>query len=631
MHADNKNILLISMPYAGTIIPSIQLAVLESYLIERGINIKTRHLYLKAAEFYGLNNYNFLIYPPNDSYTAQIVFSRYVFPEHWQKTENKIKKYFNEFILKNNQEKKYFTFENYVQQTDKFLNWVIEKTGWQLYDIIGFTLNYGQLLPSLAVAKKIKDISPDKKIIFGGSRTTGLMGKKVLESFGYIDFVVSGDGEEALYLLVSDYQNHENILGLMYRRGNEVIWNESDAVVDINSLPIPLFDSFYEELKSSSPEVQQYYFYNGRLPVEISRGCWWNRCSFCNLNIQHKKYREKNIDKIVKEIQTLSDRHKILDFQIIGNTLPKTEYKTLFERLKQLGKDFTFFTEARAGQLKSSDYTLMKEAGFTIIQTGIESFSQHYLKKMNKGTRVIDNVAALKFCKENGIINRYNLIIDYPNEEPVDFEETKKNIQSFKQYLDPPQICYLRVLFGSPIHRNPEQFNIQQFEYAPIDRLMYPQEFLEKGFNFVYSFRRKEELDNSDWVQLVENWKKERISLEIDGIKKQTTIDKLIFYFVDGGSFIKIYDKRDSANIRIYVLDELEREIFLACLDVVSYQELKERFLGVPDQQLVEILQTFEQNGIVFHEDDYYLSLPLRCNTKVVSQPVKEEFLLVSD
>ncbi len=631
MHTDSKNVLLISMPFAGTAIPSIQLAVLEGYLKEREINIKTRHLYLKAAEIYGLNNYNFLIYPPNDSYTAQMVFSKYVFPDHWQKTEDNFREYFNENLSKNREIQKQFTFENYVQQTDKFYNFILENTDWRSYDIIGFTLNYGQLLSSLAIAKKIKELCPEKKIIFGGSRTTGTLGIKVLEAFNYVDFIVSGDGEDALYRLASEYQNYESIPRLMYRKGNEVIWNESDAIVDINSLPIPSYDSFYEELKSASMEVQQYFFYSGRLPVEISRGCWWNQCSFCNLNIQHKKYREKNVDKIIEEIQTLSDRYKMLDFQIIGNTLPKTEYRTLFEKLKEVGRDFTFFAEARAGQLKSEDYALMKEAGFTTIQTGIESFSQHYLKKMNKCTRVIDNIAVLKFCKENRIKNSYNLIVDYPNEEPIDFEETEKNIQLFKQYLDPPQICYLRVLFGSPIHRNPEQFNIQQLEYASIDRLMYPQEFLEEGFNFVYGFKRKEELGEHGWVQLVDEWKKERESLEVDGIKKQTTIDKFIFYFVDGRNFVKIYDKRNSDNVRIYVLDELERKIFLACLDVVSYHELRERFSDIPEFKLAAILEAFEQSGIVFHEDDCYLSLPLRCNTRLVSKPVKEEFLLVSD
>ena len=173
MHTYNKSVLLISMPFAGIAIPSIQLAILETYLKEREISVKTKHLYLKAAEFYGLNNYNFLIYPPNDSYTAQIVFSKYVFPDHWEKKENKIKEYFNLNLSKNQEIEKQFTFENYVQQTDKFYNWFLEDIDWQSYDIIGFTLNYGQLLPSLAIAKKIKENTREKKIIFGGSRTVG--------------------------------------------------------------------------------------------------------------------------------------------------------------------------------------------------------------------------------------------------------------------------------------------------------------------------------------------------------------------------------------------------------------------------------------------------------------------------
>lgn len=55
MHSAQKNVLLIAMPFAGVDIPSIQLGILEAYLKERNANIKTRHLYLKAAEFYSIN------------------------------------------------------------------------------------------------------------------------------------------------------------------------------------------------------------------------------------------------------------------------------------------------------------------------------------------------------------------------------------------------------------------------------------------------------------------------------------------------------------------------------------------------------------------------------------------------
>jgi len=307
----------------------------------------------------------------------------------------------------------------------------------------------------------------------------------------------------------------------------------------------------------------------------------------------------------------------MLNFQIISNNLLVKDHLLLCERLKKLGKDFSFFAEARADHLKSEGYVLLKEAGFTTIQTGVESFSQHYLKKMNKGTRVIDNIAALKFCRENRIINRYNLIVGYPNEEDIDFEETNKTIKLFKQYLDPPQICYLRVLYGSPIQCNPELFNIDCFDFAVIDKIMYPKEFLEKGFNFIYEFKRKDS-NNTDnmgrWARLVEDWRRERERLACEGAKNQNPVDQLVFYFVDGGSFLRIYDKRSAESIQVYTLDGTERAIFLSCVDIVSFQELQKRFLDIPEYQLAAILDTFEQSGIVYREDDLYLSLPLRYN-----------------
>ena len=609
MQQDQKSVLLLSMPFAGVEIPSIQLGSLEAYLKERNINITTRHLYLKAADFYNVKNYNSLIYPPNDSYTAQMVFSRYVFPEHWKKNIDKFKEYYNK-----NKQRQGFTFDEYVRKTDDFYNWVISDIDWQMYDIIGFTLNYGQFLPSLAIAKEIKERYPDRIIVFGGSRTTGELGKKVLEIFPYIDFIVSGDGEEALYRLAADFNSYLSIPNLIFRKEKDIIWNESKNEIDLNGLPIPIYKSYYKELCSVSPEVQQFFFYNGKLPIEISRGCWWNKCSFCNLNIQHKKYREKNVERIVEEIDFLSDKYKILNFQIVSNNLLVKDTRKLCERIIELGKDLSFFAEARADQLKRSDYTLLKQAGFNTIQTGIESFSSSYLKKMNKGVSVIDNIAALKFCKENGIANEYNLIVGYPNEETVDFEETKKNIQLFKQYLDPPNICNLRVVYGSPVYCNIGDFNIEKLDFFDIDGVMFPQEVLEKGFSFVYSFKVKKSKKEFEWEKLVSRWHIEREMLMIESVKSKNPVDQHVFYFVDGGSFIRIYDKRSLKNIQIFNLDEVEREIFLSCLDVVSLEKIKENLPHISEDKILSTLKDFEENNIVFRENNRYLSLPLKIN-----------------
>ncbi len=612
MHTTKQSVLLVAMPFAGVTIPSIQLPVLEGYGREHGVDIQTRHLYLKAAETYGLANYHSLIYPPSDSYTAQMVFSRYLFPEHWQKNIEKIKEYYATFVSSSS-----FPFEEYLRRTDVFYHWVLEHLDWQSFDLIGFTLNYGQLLPSLAIAKHIKQQAPEKKIVLGGSRVAGEMGRGVLRAFDFIDYVVSGDGEDALVLLASDLGNFSSIPGLIYRDSGEVRWNTTESVIDLAASPIPSYDPFFDELHSCSDELQQFFQYYGRLPVEISRGCWWNRCTFCNLNIQHPCYREKPIDHIAHEIQLLSDRYHILDFQLIGNTLPRTQYRGLFEALKLLGRDFSFFVEARAGQLTSDDYRLMKEAGFTTIQTGIESFSTHYLRTMNKGVRVIDNIAALKFCAQYGIYNSYNLIVRYPNEEPVDYEETKKIVQQLQGYLDSPQLCPLRIMHGSPIQQLPEKYNISALQTTPLDLLMYPPDVLEKNFTFVYTFSTTKPVPAHDWETLVQDWTKTRESTEAEAVKTHALIGHLVFYSVDGGTFMKIYDKRDKQHIRILKLNAVERDVLLACHDVISYQELQQRLSTVPEFTLAAILQSFEHAGLVYHEDDSYLSLPLQYRSTI--------------
>lgn len=617
MGDSKKNVLLISMPFAGTAIPSIQLALLESYLKERGVNVKSQHLYLKAAEFIGLNNYNYLIYTPNDSYTAQMAFCKYVFPEHWEKVKDKLKKYFNEKLAEDKEIQKTFTFESFVQSSDKFYHWVIDTVDWESYDIIGFTLNFGQFLPSLSIAKKVKELYPEKKIVLGGSQTTGELGRKTLAVFDYVDFIVSGEGEEALYHLATEYQKYKSIPRLIYRDRNEIIWNKSEEIIDLDGLPIPDYDDFFKELEATSEEVKQYFAFFGTLPVEESRGCWWNRCNFCNMNLQHPRYRRKNIDNVVKEIKLLSEKYQILKFQFIGETTPKNreDFISLFKKIKELGKDFTFFSEARADLLKSEDYKFLKEAGLKNLQVGIESFSKNYLKKINKGTGVIDNIAALKFCRENGINLRYNIIVNWPNEEKIDFEETKKNIQHIKRYLGPPQSSYLTVGYGSPIYCNPKAFNIEKLENTAIDKIMFPQEILDKGLCYLYYFKRKENpVENgNDWEGLIKEWEEERKKTIQDKLGRRMTlpIDELIFYFTDGGAFLIIYDKREADKIRLYKLDELEREIFVSCIDIISFKKLQEQFPTVSSDKLADILNRFEKNGIVFREDERYLSLPL--------------------
>lgn len=608
MHEESKSVLLVSMPFADCSIPSIQLALLESYLKRCGVDVGSLHLYLKAVDFYGLKNYNFLSDGLNDAYTAQMVFSRYVFPDYWKEKKSE----FHDFFKNSMSDKSdLFSFEEFVSLTDKFLDFVYERVDWKHFDVVGFTLNYGQMLPSLALSKRVKEKNSDMEIVFGGSTVLDQLGGVFLENFDWIDFVVYGEGEEALYKIAVD-EECSSIPNVFYRKNKEVVRSSETSCVDLNDLPYPVFSSFYQNLSSCGSEVQQHFQLNGRIPIEFSRGCWWNKCSFCNLKVQHPGYREKNVDRFVDELSFLADKYKMLTFQVVANTLPLKDYKKLCNEIIKLGKDFDLYIEARAGRLNREDYRLLKKAGFNHIQTGVETFSSNYLKKINKGVKVIDNVAALKFCKENNIKNHYNLIVGYPNEEKIDFEQTRKNIELFKGYLDPPQVSHYITVYGSDIYKNPDIFNIKRIKNTKSDKLMFPKKILDDNPCFYYDFEKQEELADNDWEKLFEEWEQGYEKHNLDFIKNHKLIDKLVFYFIDGGHFLKIYDKRDGEQVNIFVLDRLEREIFLSCLDVISFDKLKERFPDIPEYKIAAILHSFEQNGIVFKEENRYLSLPLQ-------------------
>jgi len=610
MQNQDKSVLLVAMPFAETSIPSIQLGLLESYLGEKNINISSKHLYLNAADFYKLNNYNFLINYPNDSYIAQMVYSKYLFSEHWERNFEKFK-YYYENIISTEENLIEFSFNEYVEKTDYFLDWALNEIDCKAYDIIGFTLNFGQFLPTLALAKKIKEKYSDLKIILGGSSTIDQLGKNVLKTFDFIDFIVSGEGEEALYLLASDFENYKQIPGLIYRNNNEIIWNRNDNYINLNNLQYPNFQSYFNDLSKVSDHIKQYYSLFGKIPIELSRGCWWNKCTFCNVCAYNKHYREKNIDRFIEELNYLSETYKMLTFQVIGNTLPQKDFHSFCNKIIELGKDFDLYIEARAGRLKSNDYSLLKKAGFNHIQTGIETFSSNLINKMNKGARIIDNIAALKYSRENGISNVYNLIINYPNEEPIDFEETNKIIELFKQYLDPPQISKFLVGFGSPIYKNLNSFNIDKLEPKIIETIMFPPDILDKNILFFSNFKRKEEIKENNWKELVDSWKSENEKRKIEGIKRKTKFAELIFFYIDGKTFLKIIDARNPKNVMIYILNQLERDIFLSCIDVISYNELKDMFSNMPEEELKDILYSFEEIGVIFKEDNHFLSLPL--------------------
>ena len=58
----------------------------------------------------------------------------------------------------------------------QFLTWALTAVEWDQYDVVGFTSTFDQNVASLSLAKLIKDVYPDVRIVFGGANFDGEMG-----------------------------------------------------------------------------------------------------------------------------------------------------------------------------------------------------------------------------------------------------------------------------------------------------------------------------------------------------------------------------------------------------------------------------------------------------------------------
>src|SRR5207249_10382972 len=140
----------------------------------------------------------------------------------------------------------------------KFLTWAQTAIDWGRYPIIGFTSMFHQNVASLTLAKLIKDLYPQVKIVFGGAHYDGEMGLEYFRAFPWIDFVVVGEGEVPFPILVRQLLEGKTDgvpAGVAYRKGNQVAFQPNQQLFsDFQRTPPPDYDDYFEQLSAEAPQ-----------------------------------------------------------------------------------------------------------------------------------------------------------------------------------------------------------------------------------------------------------------------------------------------------------------------------------------------------------------------------------------
>lgn len=633
------DVLFINAPWHDIRSPSIQLSILKPIIAQLGL--KTRILYanLILLKYVPLKVYDRMFKSKPLMFLGERFFSDYAFGEGF--TRNSVKDYleyinasFIDYLERTHESKdndeattNYLARalgENYQEIINDImkqsipsymseLRRIIEKSKARIY---AFSTTFNQNIPSFAISRLIKEIYPDSIIIFGGANCEGVMGRAIMNTCKYIDYVISGEGEESLPALVKSVLNEDeneirNIKGLLYRHDDKIVSNEPSPLIrDLNVYPTMDCDDYFNQLMTISPGLD---INNIDIKIEFSRGCWWgqhSQCTFCGLNGLGISYRSKSPEKALSDLLTISKKYRIVDFTVTDNILNPVYVTTMLKQLSQTETQLNLFFEVKAA-LSKKQILGMSNAGVRLVQPGIESLSTHVLKLMRKGTTMLQNIQTLKWLKQFYIQPLWNILYGFPREKEDDFLIQERVLPHIFHLTPPGGIFNIEMHRFSPNFDFRDEFGFEKVTPLKDYSYIYPNnikniEEIAYYFDYDKHYQRKFTVHIRKINSLISEWKTKKRSANPPYLNHRS-----------GPGFLKIYDNRNGRKVEL-TYTGIEKEIILICDKVTSLKELDEKMHHKSSHsELNDAIRALLERGILLEEDENYLSLPIRLVPKL--------------
>lgn len=163
-------------------------------------------------------------------------------------------------------------------------------------------------------------------------------------------------------------------------------------------------------------------------PILASRGCFWNRCGFCQdlACVKSADYRVRLPESVVLEMaeahRSLGASHFLFHDAVFP---PQEAWLTEFaDQLERRGLDITWFCMARADSVTPDGLKTMARAGCVNICFGLESGSDRMLSAMDKGHDLAQSRQAVQWARLAGIEVSATFILGFPGESAATARQT---------------------------------------------------------------------------------------------------------------------------------------------------------------------------------------------------------------
>jgi radical SAM superfamily enzyme YgiQ (UPF0313 family) len=241
-----------------------------------------------------------------------------------------------------------------------------------------YTENYKECIN---LAKNIKFLCGDVKIVFGGPHAT--LSPESIVKTKYVDFVTMKEGESTTLELVEAIRSNEKLVrfddiqGIAFKRGKKIVKNKyRKTMVNLDLIPIP------------KRELVKINNYNKIVNITTSRGCTAN-CIYCAAtSLSGASYRVRNIKNVFLEIIMLKALLKgnLQEIYFVDDTFTgiKGRVNEFIDLMVKFKPDIKWSCESRVNVMNESLLEKMANSGCVSIQYGIESGNQAVLDKIRK-------------------------------------------------------------------------------------------------------------------------------------------------------------------------------------------------------------------------------------------------------
>lgn len=285
------------------------------------------------------------------------------------------------------------------------------------YDVIMLSTTFIYEWRSLTRAVNfLSEHYPAATLVLGG-QFTNLKFAQATATFQAIDYIIRGDGEQSIPLLL-EFLLHgrgdpATMPNLVTRTDAGRLAMNPTAYVDIEAWPSPGFSARHEVV-----------------PYESMRGCPFD-CAFCSYPSASPKWRFKSATKIRDDWARYAEECGTNFIKAMDSTftVPPTRMRELFDLLPSLGVEWEGYS--RANTLKDAEYLeRLVESHCRSLSIGFESMSDATLKRMSKRVTVAQNLRALELIADSPMEHRGSFIAGFPGETEDDFALTREYLAS---------------------------------------------------------------------------------------------------------------------------------------------------------------------------------------------------------